>query len=85
MISALKLRQLITSFVAVYPTITLLGWLLLPHLGDLFWPGRTFVLVLAMVPLVVFIAGPAAHRLVATLWPISASPVSPPQPLDRAT
>jgi hypothetical protein len=56
-------RIALTSWLAVYPTITAVGALTLPFTGDLPWAARTFVMTTIMVPLVVHVAGPAVHAL----------------------
>ncbi len=56
-------RIALTSWLAVYPTITAVGALTLPFTGDLPWAARTFVLTTIMVPIVVYVTGPASHAL----------------------
>jgi antibiotic biosynthesis monooxygenase (ABM) superfamily enzyme len=56
-------RIALTSWLAVYPTITAVGALTLPFTGDLPWAARTFVITTIMVPLVVYVTGPAVRAL----------------------
>lgn len=51
------------TWIVVYPMITGLLALIEPGVRDLPIPGRTLVLTLIMVPLMVYVAMPAATRL----------------------
>ncbi len=54
-------RTVIISWLAVYPTITLVGAATLPLTSNLSWPAKTLVLTALMVPLVVYMTGPIAR------------------------
>jgi antibiotic biosynthesis monooxygenase (ABM) superfamily enzyme len=54
-------RTAIISWLAVYPTITLVGWATFPLIATLSWPAKTLVLTALMVPLVVYLTGPLAR------------------------
>ena len=54
-------------WLAIYPTITVLSWLLLPLLDTWPLPLRTATLTLIAVPTVVFVLLPALQRAYARL------------------
>lgn len=50
-------------WIAIYPTITLVSFLIGPYLKELPIPLRTLVLTLILVPLMVFIIMPNLQKL----------------------
>ena len=58
-----KLQQTLLVWLAVYPIITALAWLLDPVLQPLQLPLRTLVLSALMVPIMVYGAMPLIHFL----------------------
>lgn len=57
-------RVALTSWLAIYPAITLIGAATLPLTSDLPWPLRTLLLTAILVPLVVYVTGPLTNRAV---------------------
>lgn len=57
-------RIAFTSWLAIYPAITLVGAATLPLTPDLPWPMRTPLLTAILVPLVVYVTGPLTNRAV---------------------
>ncbi len=58
-------RNAALTWLVVYPLITVLQFALEPLVQGLPMPARTLVLTLIMVPLMAYLAMPAALRLVA--------------------
>ncbi|WZH52521.1 MAG: hypothetical protein PIR53_00625 [Nocardioides alkalitolerans] len=56
-------KTAVASWLAVYPLITLLLWLLRPLVGNQALPVQTLVLTLLMVPLSTFVTMPLVARL----------------------
>jgi antibiotic biosynthesis monooxygenase (ABM) superfamily enzyme len=79
----------VLAWLAIYPTITLVGAALQPLTVGLAWPVRTLVMTLLVVPLMVYIATPAVFRLAALVAPqwMTGTPVptSSPRTPDRTT
>lgn len=62
-----KARQTLTTWVAVYPTITALILILEPLISDWPVPARTLLLSALMVPIMVFWVLPVTNRLILTV------------------
>ena len=57
-----KQKQVVLVWLAVYPIITILVWVLDPILAGLSLPLRTLLLSALMVPIMVYGAMPMIHR-----------------------
>lgn len=60
-------RTALLTWLAIYPTITIVGAAAAPLTSHLPWALRSFVLTVIMVPLVVYVTGPLARAAVAVL------------------
>ena len=71
-------KTAVLTWLAIYPTITLVGAALQPFTAELAWPLRTFVITLLLVPLMVYAVVPAVFRLAAVVAPqwIAATPIA---------
>lgn len=60
-------RTTLITWVAIYPTITLVGAATAPLTSAMPWAVRTLVLTTLMVPLVVYLVGPMTRAASAAL------------------
>ena len=58
------MKQLLIIWLAIYPIITILSYLLGPYLAEQVIPLRTLVMTLIIVPIMVKLAIPFSRRLV---------------------
>lgn len=59
-----RLKLAVVNWLAIYPTITLLLFILEPHINSLLLPFKTFVLTVIVVPIMTFIAVPLIKALI---------------------
>lgn len=57
-----RYKLAVVVWIAIYPTITLIQWLVGPALATVPLPLRTFLLTIVLVPLMVFVLIPVLTR-----------------------
>ena len=78
------MRMSVVTWLALFPLLTLLAWLLGPWMADWPLPARTFIMTALLVPLMTYVVMPRMTRLLASwLFRRAAPAASPPAPAER--
>ena len=73
MMNRAGVRQTLTVWLAIYPLLTVILWMLGDLLAGLPLPVRTLILTAGIVPLMVYVFIPLAKTIIDRLFPLERS------------